>query len=425
MDYNQIEEISGFKKIPLGHSKDLRGNKYGQLTPLYRTINHGNDNHPYWVCKCDCGNIVEYNSKNLLRSKNISCHTNTNSLDLVNKKFNSLLVLEKTNKLDGTSIIWKCKCDCGNICEVSSHHLMAGQQSCGCNNINNLLGQRFGKLTVIKQTPKRTGNGGIIWECKCDCGNICEVASGNLVAGHTRSCGCLNSKDLTNQRFGKLLALKMTTKRSNYGYTVWECKCDCGNICEKDSWSLISGHVKSCGCSSTTALNITGQRCGELIALYPTERRAVSGDILWACKCSCGTITYVTASKFNKQEVLSCGCLNMSKGAYKIMEILKNNLLSFKKEYTYTDCKDINLLPFDFFVEDKYLIEFDGEQHTNPVQHFGGYDAFLLRQKHDKIKNQYCIDNHIPLIRIPYTKYNTLCIEDLLLETTSFRVEGT
>ena len=70
----------------------------------------------------------------------------------------------------------------------------------------NLAGQRFGKLTAIKDTGKRY-RGLAIWQCKCDCGNTCEVTSNHLRTGHTTSCGCRlgNRNDLTNQRFGRLV----------------------------------------------------------------------------------------------------------------------------------------------------------------------------------------------------------------------------
>jgi hypothetical protein len=43
-----------------------------------------------------------------------------------------------------------------------------------------LIGKKFGKLTVIKDTGKRTNSRGIIWECQCDCGKITEVSTNNL-----------------------------------------------------------------------------------------------------------------------------------------------------------------------------------------------------------------------------------------------------
>lgn len=57
----------------------------------------------------------------------------------------------------------------------------------------NLKGQRFGKLLALEPTNQRK-NHQIVWKCKCDCGNICYVKSNFLSSGMTQSCGCLNSK---------------------------------------------------------------------------------------------------------------------------------------------------------------------------------------------------------------------------------------
>ena len=74
-------------------------------------------------------------------------------------------------------------------------------------------------------------------------------------------------------------------------------------------------------------------------------------------------------------------------------------------------------------MDEKYLIEYDGEQHFQKNDFFGGEKAFLERQERDLIKTQWCKEHNIPLIRIPYTKYETLYIEDLLLETSKFIIK--
>ena len=71
-------------------------------------------------------------------------------------------------------------------------------------------------------------------------------------------------------------------------------------------------------------------------------------------------------------------------------------------------------LPFDFYINDKYIVEYDGEQHFKNTKFFDFYKC----KKHDLIKNKYCFDNNIPLIRIPYNAIYTL--DDLKLKTTRF-----
>lgn len=120
-----------------------------------------------------------------------------------------------------------------------------------------LVGKRFGRLVVIQDTLKRNSSGCVIWKCICDCGNICEKSTSSLNSG-TKSCGCLHIEsarqqglksciDLTGQRFGKLLVLEKSNNRCHTG-VKWICQCNCGNIVEVASQSLKTGRTQSCGC---------------------------------------------------------------------------------------------------------------------------------------------------------------------------------
>ena len=89
--------------------------------------------------------------------------------------------------------MWDCVCDCGNHVTVRGSHLTNNRiKSCGClrhrYTAQDLSKKRFGKLTVIELHERRKNN--IIWKCKCDCGNITYVYSCHLRSGHTKSCGC-------------------------------------------------------------------------------------------------------------------------------------------------------------------------------------------------------------------------------------------
>lgn len=94
-----------------------------------------------------------------------------------------------------------------------------------------------------------------------------------------------------------------------------------------------------------------------------------------------------------------------SKGENKIALILQHNKIKYVRQYCFLKCKGIrNLLPFDFYLPDyNTCIEFDGRQHTEPVSLFGGIITFKKIQINDKIKNIFCIENKIKLIRIPYS----------------------
>lgn len=95
----------------------------------------------------------------------------------------------------------------------------------------------------------------------------------------------------------------------------------------------------------------------------------------------------------------------------KTEEWFNENKIVFIKQKTFKDCKNINLLRFDYFIPDiNLLIEVDGEQHFKPVC-FGGITKeraelnFRKSQERDKIKDGYCKEHNIKLLRIPYWEY--------------------
>lgn len=109
----------------------------------------------------------------------------------------------------------------------------------------NLTGQKFGKLTAIKQV-ENSKDGRAQWLCQCECGNQKIVVSKYLRNGHTKSCGCFNS--LVGQKFGKLTVINATEKRDGIGSVIYNCLCDCGKYCFVSARCLRGNNTKSCGC---------------------------------------------------------------------------------------------------------------------------------------------------------------------------------
>lgn len=238
--------------------------------------------------------------------------------------------------------------------------------------------------------------------------------------------------DLTNQRFTKLIALYPTEERDASGNIKWMCQCDCGNKKTISAYDLKSEKIKSCGCLSKECLelgrgnyeDLTNQIFGKLIALERCEDKIYSNGtkrVQWLCKCSCGRTTKVTAENLKSGNTQSCGlCDENSHGNIKIDRILTEANIPFEREKRFDTCKDKTTLPFDFYVDNKYLIEYDGNYHFD--EKITVFDKEMA-QRHDIMKNAWCLANNIPLIRIPYTIYNNLSLEDLLLETSQYIVK--
>ena len=293
--------------------------------------------------------------------------------DLTGCTFGDYQVLYRTECPEGKNpdhAWWLCQC---NLCKKyfikqgSYLTKKTAQNECDCR--YDLVGQKIGRWTVQYLLEERTKKRGKIYHCKCECGNEKNVPAETLRRGESQSCGCLNRElaaercratriDLTGQRFGKLVAL-FPIYSENGGHTLWHCQCDCGNTCDIDMGNLRSGKSQSCGCTN-------------------------------------------------------------SKNEEKIIKLLTENNIPFKYQIDYLDLPSKK---FDFHIginlEKGYIIEYDGQQHFFYTG--TGWDTqehYERTHANDILKNKYCFDNNIPLIRIPYdAEYD---LNDLKLETTRF-----
>lgn len=228
---------------------------------------------------------------------------------------------------------------------------------------NNLIGKKFGRLLVLYRCnpPERIKNKSqTYWVCKCDCGNYIQARTGALITNGLQSCGCLhsekareilkeyqdssspwNKQDLSNQRFGKLIALENFSRNNK---SFWHCKCDCG--CSKD----------------------------------------------------------VETYNLTHHLIFDCGCQRLSVGEYAIKRFLDKRGISYRQEFSFDDLKDKCKLRFDFAIFDntqlKCLIEYQGEQHFYESNRWFSKNM----QEHDKVKRKYCNKNKIPLYEILYNE---------------------
>ena len=110
---------------------------------------------------------------------------------------------------------------------------------------------------------------------------------------------------------------------------------------------------------------------------------------------------------------IGCPICCQSKGEIKISIFLNQLNIKYKREYKFNNCKNKKELPFDFYLPDYNLcIEYDGEQHFLPIEIWGGKENLEKIRNNDKIKNKYCEDNNINLLRISYLDIDN--IEDIL-----------
>lgn len=213
-----------------------------------------------------------------------------------------------------------------------------------------LIGQKINSWTILR--IQRQGKQAYAI-CRCDCGTEKSVRILNILYGYSRDCGCgrknmlreTRTKNLVGQKFGKLTVVELLEESNKFNRRVYRCKCECGNEINVQSICLKNGHTSSCGCLLSYHNMYINQWLTSQNIEHITEYPVVIDNVRYR---------------------------------------------------------------FDFYIPDYNLfIEYDGEQHfITPRYHGDDSKANQLilekTQKHDKIKNQYCEDNNINLLRIPY-----------------------
>lgn len=238
--------------------------------------------------------------------------------------------------------------------------------------------------------------------------------------------------------------------KSGRGATVI-CKCQCGNYTLIKLNELRTENTKSCGCLGNSVYKENGKKVGSLpknpkdytkitnpyyIFMEKLDKKDATNSFYWKIKCKkCGKEYEEIPSQLSSETRLRgnnpCECWKrISKGELALINLLIKNNIPFIQQKVFDTCTSPSGHPlkFDFYVNNQYLIEYDGEQHFTP-QTFGsstlnGEEKLALTQEYDSIKNKWCLENNIPLIRIPYTHLKNLTINDIILETSKFLIKG-
>jgi hypothetical protein len=171
-----------------------------------------------------------------------------------------------------------------------------------------IVGEKYGKLTVVKYLDhcKKVAS----FLCECECGNECSVRGSYLRFGKTKSCGCLNRIDIIGKKYGKLTVIEPRGLNAAEK-PMYLCECDCGNKTEVNGYHLRSNNTKSCGClkHKCQTKNMVGMKFGhlEVIELDGYNKRQ---NAQWKCLChKCGETKTVHGGHLRSGSTVSCGCL--------------------------------------------------------------------------------------------------------------------
>lgn len=153
---------------------------------------------------------------------------------------------------------------------------------------------------------------------------------------------------------------------------------------------------------SSQLINEEGHRYSNLIVQSITKNK--NNHAAWLCLCDCGNIKNVRSHSLLSGNTKSCGCL-VSWGEQKITNFLIEKQISFKPQFSFKDLCGINkrVLRFDFGLLNESnlligLIEYQGDQHFSPIQEWGGEKKLKEVQNRDYLKKEYCQTHNIPLL---------------------------
>lgn len=258
-----------------------------------------------------------------------------------------------------------------------------------------------------------------VYEClefKCECGEIFKTNWTTFISRKKYFCNACSFKkrreksilDLTGMTFGELRVLHIDKNKKNRIH--WMCQCSCGKKASVSSLALTrKDGTKSCGCKAPIkkdfTINDVRQKISELseCELLSTEYINAHRKLLF--KCSCGKEFQRSWANFTNKNKRKCPSCTKKESSLEreVREILEQMKEVFLQQYTFDECRNEMVLPFDFYMPEKNIaIEVDGVHHFKPIDYYGGEEQFKKQNIRDEIKNNFCKDNGIKLIRIPY-----------------------
>ena len=204
-----------------------------------------------------------------------------------------------------------CQCACGSaLVEIPRRSLMAGwTKSCGC--ISRKLkpiaaGTTFARLTVIE--PVTSAVSVPTYRCQCSCGKETSVSAKSLRSGNTQSCGCLaiDSRKETCGHVNEMFGRLTIIARDG---VFCDCLCECGRTFRTRWGSIQQGSVKSCGCLRVDTVKEMSEKPIAAGTVFARLRVMEWNGKNCRCLCECGRTVVIPSTKLRTGKTKSCGCL--------------------------------------------------------------------------------------------------------------------
>lgn len=270
---------------------------------------------------------------------------------------------------------------------------------------------------------------------ECRCGDLFEVAWNSFRSANKRQCNkCAGRPNHTIKDVGKWVSENSGIELLSTEYTnaraLLKFKCTCGKEFERSFDNLKRKKSTLCrSCASVKAMPEYAKKKIGAAQLKPIEIVIDLVENKMKCKFikrytklgtrstvivfECPTHGAQEAFWTNLEKRKGCPLCNEhnkqnSKHMLQVEKWFSENGILFEKEVRFKECKDKRPLPFDYYIPARNTcVEVDGRQHYEKA-YFGNIDeetsekVLQYTRKHDEIKNKYCLENSINLIRIPY-----------------------
>lgn len=262
---------------------------------------------------------------------------------------------------------------------------------------------------------------------KCSCGEIFYRSFNKFKSSNQTK--CLKCQNITEWNYNKVKEFvtdnncKLLSSHYDNREEILDFVCSCGEKFSTTFHSFLYSGKRQCDdCGNILRANKIKKGIDYLKKIVSESSTSIliSNDYKdyyekLDFKCGCGNVFTTCFLSFLNGKRLCDTCSKNSKMENIVEQFLIKNNIHYNKQVSFENLKGINggLLKFDFSINDingniLFVLELDGEQHFKPIKHFGGEEKFIIQQKHDKLKNTYCKNNNIILIRIPYYQKDNL-----------------
>jgi hypothetical protein len=322
---------------------------------------------------------------------------------------------QKITLIDKRGFLYKCSLS--NIFSNKTPYIVSQSNEYSIYNMN-LYSKLNGSKTVVDES--RYISQKTKMKCICECGDIYFVDSNHFINRSKVYCNKCSLMQNSKNRMHDIEFIKQEFIKYEYEpcfdeYNGCESKLKCknkdgyigflsyANMKQGNSFSIFSKENSYSIHNIRHYIKINGIN----VKLLSDEWKSSISNLDFMC--ACGKTFTTSWASFSGQNTTRCKICSKKESSYvtKIKGMLNKNNIEYTQEYKFENCRSVSILPFDFCIfKDKNiycLIEIDGQHHFKPC--WGGEKALSSQIERDEIKNKFCKENDIMLIRISYLEF--------------------